>query len=196
MTGCPVDSELRGMIRRRRQQMGVGAQHRAARALAKKVCALIEYQRASRVALYLASDGEIDCRFIMKDAWRAGKQCFLPVLKTENPKAHQMDFMSFNPGSPLELNRYGILEPKNGTKIAAQALDLVIVPLVGFDRDGHRIGMGGGYYDRAFEFTCKHNEGVHVRQRPVLIGVAHHMQEVHSIRPRPWDVPLNSVVSI
>ena len=196
MPDCKVASELRGMIRRRRQRIGVGAQHRAARTLAKKICALIEYQTASKVALYLASDGEIDCRFIVEDAWRSGKQCFLPVLKSDNPKAHQMDFMSFNPGSVLGFNRYGILEPKNGSKIAAQALDLVIVPLVGFDKDSHRIGMGGGYYDRAFEFTHKQNVGFHVQQLPILIGVAHRTQEVLNISPRPWDVRLHSVVSV
>jgi 5-formyltetrahydrofolate cyclo-ligase len=196
MTNCQLASELRGMIRRRRQKIGVGAQHRAARALAKKICALIEYQSASRIALYIASDGEIDCRFIIQDAWRSGKQCFLPVLKTDNPKAHQMDFMSFNPGSSLRFNRYGILEPKSGSKISAQALDLVIVPLVGFDRAGNRIGMGGGYYDRAFEFTHKQNIGIQIPQLPVLIGVAHRSQEVRSMRPRSWDVRLDSVVSV
>lgn len=200
MTSCEVASQIRGMIRRRRQRIGLGAQYRAAHALAKKICALPEYQAAGRIALYIASDSEIDCRFIMKDARRAGKQCFLPVLRADNPKAHQMDFVNFPPGSPLGFNRYRIAEPKNGAKIAAQALDLVIVPLVGFDRDGHRIGMGGGYYDRAFEFIGKHNKGVHSQlqsqQGPVLIGVAHHVQEVLRIQPQPWDVRLNKVVSV
>ena len=200
MTSCEVASQLRGMIRRRRQRIGLGAQYRAANALAKKICALPEYQAAGRLALYVASDSEIDCRFIIKDARRAGKQCFLPVLRDDNPKAHQMDFVSFPPGSPLGFNRYGIAEPKKGAKIAAQALDLVIVPLVGFDRDGHRIGMGGGFYDRAFEFIGKHNKDVRThlqyQQGPVLIGVAHHVQEVSRIQPQPWDVRLNKVVSV
>ncbi len=108
----------------------------------------------------------------MKDARRAGKQCFLPVLRDDNPKAHQMDFVNFPPGSPLGFNRYRIAEPKNGAKIAAQALDLVIVPLVGFDRDGHRIGMGGGYYDRTLAKWHQHySQGKQCSPSP--IGIAH-----------------------
>lgn len=196
MTDCQLAAELRGIIRRRRQKLGVGTKSRAARELAKKICILPEYQRARRIALYLSSDSEIDCRFIIKAAWRAGKQCFLPVLRTNNPKAHQMDFVSFTPGSPLGFNRYGISEPTKGAKIATSALDLVIVPLVGFDRDGHRIGMGGGYYDRAFEFTRMQKNGVNAPNLPVLVGVAYHLQEVLTIRPKPWDVTLSSIVSV
>ncbi len=185
-------SQLREIIRKRRRQIGQGAQHRAAFKLAQQIRDLPEYQNAKRVGLYLASDGEIDCRFIMQDAWRAGKRCYLPVLQTDNPKAHQMDFVHYPPGSPLGHNRYRILEPTSGVKIFTQALDLVLVPLVGFDRQGHRIGMGGGYYDRAFEFT----RNPLTANSPVLVGVAHHVQEVLSISPEPWDVPLSTVVSV
>jgi 5-formyltetrahydrofolate cyclo-ligase len=196
MTDRQLAAQLRGIIRRRRQKLGVGAQSRAARELAKKICALPEYQGARRVALYLSSDSEIDCGFIIKAAWRAGKHCFLPVLRTDDPNAHEMDFIRFTPGSPLGVNRYGISEPKKGAKIAASALDLVIVPLVGFDQHCHRIGMGGGYYDRAFEFTRMQKKGVNAPKLPVLIGVAFNLQEVPNIRPEPWDVTLSSIVSV
>jgi len=189
MVGEGVISQLREIIRKRRRQMGVGAQYNAAFKLSKQITSLPEYQNAKRIGLYLASDGEIDCRFIIRDAWRTGKQCYLPVLQTDNPKAYQMDFVHYPPGSPLGHNRYRILEPTHGTKIATQTLDLVLVPLVGFDRQGHRIGMGGGYYDRAFEFTRETN-------LPLLLGVAHNLQEVPSITPKPWDVPLSAVVSV
>ncbi len=193
MVDNDVASQLREIIRKRRRQLGLGAQHRAGFELLKQIRDLPEYQSAKRVGLYLASDGEIDCRFIMRDAWRAGKQCYLPVLRTDNPKAHQMDFVHYPPGSPLGHNRYRILEPTHGAKIASQALDLVLVPLVGFDRQGHRIGMGGGYYDRAFEFT---RNPLLTGSSPILVGVAHHLQEVLSITPQPWDVPLSTVVSV
>jgi 5-formyltetrahydrofolate cyclo-ligase len=157
---------------------------------------LPEYCEAKRIALYLSNDGEINCRFIIKAAWRAGKQCFLPVLRTNDPLTHQMDFVSFTPGSSLGLNRYGILEPNKGAKIATSALDLVIVPLVSFDRNGHRIGMGGGYYDRAFEFTRKPLNAMGRPKLPMLIGVAYHLQELPVIQPKPWDVSLSSIVSV
>lgn len=189
MVGECVTSQLREIIRKRRRQIGLGAQCSAAFRLSKQIISLPEYQDARRIGVYLASDGEIDCRFIIRDAWRTGKQCYLPVLQTGNPKAHRMDFVHYPPGSLLGHNRYRILEPIRGAKIATQALDLVLVPLVGFDRQGHRIGMGGGYYDRAFEFTRE----THL---PLLVGVAHNLQEVLSITPEPWDVPLSAVVSV
>jgi 5-formyltetrahydrofolate cyclo-ligase len=196
MNDCQLAARQRSVVRRRRHKLGIGAQSRAARELAKKVCALPEYSEAKRIALYLSSDSEINCRFIIKAAWRAGKQCFLPVLRTNDPLAHQMDFVSFTPGSSLRLNRYGILEPKKGAKTAASALDLVIVPLVSFDRNGHRIGMGGGYYDRAFEFTRMPPKAMGRPKLPMLVGVAYHLQELPMIQPKPWDVRLSSIVSV
>jgi 5-formyltetrahydrofolate cyclo-ligase len=196
MTDFELADELRCIVRRRRQRLGVGAQSRAAGELAKKICASPEYLTARRIALYLSSDNEIDCRLIIKAAWRAGKKCFLPVLRTDNPKAHQMDFVSFTPGTPLGFNRYSILEPQKAAKITISSLDLVIVPLVAFDRCGHRIGMGGGYYDRAFEFTRTQKKLLSAPKLPILVGAAYRLQQVRSIRPRSWDVSLSSIVAV
>ena len=75
--------------------------------------------------------------------------------------------------------------------IAARNLDLVIVPLLGFDQDCNRIGMGGGYYDRSFAFRRRFK---HVK-RPYLLGVAHEAQRVERIKAQPWDVSLDAVVT-
>tara|TARA_B110000908_G_scaffold113635_1_gene133335 strand:+ start:1081 stop:1407 length:327 start_codon:yes stop_codon:yes gene_type:complete len=89
-------------------------------------------------------------------------------------------------------NRLGILEPRNnGRQLIAQQFDAVLVPLLGFDRQGHRLGMGGGFYDRAFAF--KHQGGY--RKRPLLIGIAHHFQEAESLTTQSWDVPLDAIIT-
>ncbi len=195
-----LTDQFRKTIRRRRRLLGVGAQCRAAQQLAKDICSLECYQQSRHIALYLGTDGELDCRFFLKQAWRDGKQCYLPVLKKGNDANHSMSFIHYSPGGELVNNRYGILEPKPSLPILPQALDLVLVPLVGFDRFGHRIGMGGGYYDRAFAFKKDDSNKSIPRYRhiakPILLGVAHRLQEIEHIEPQPWDVSLDHMVKV
>lgn len=90
-------------------------------------------------------------------------------------------------------NRYGIAEPVHrGLHLCSvRALHLVLLPLVGFDARCNRIGMGGGFYDRSFAFL----RGRRCWRRPLLVGLAHECQRVDAIKPRPWDLPLDAVVS-
>jgi 5-formyltetrahydrofolate cyclo-ligase len=179
--------ELRRGLRQRRRQLGLRRQHRAARHLVRAICKLDTYQQSCHIALYLPIQGEIDCRLIMKQAWRDGKACYLPIIK---PGAEPcMYFMRHLPSSRLQVNRFGILEPVSGLVCAAPSLDMVLVPLVGFDRHNHRIGMGGGYYDRTFAF---HRRDI----KPALIGVAHVLQRISNIEPQPWDIRLDRVVAV
>lgn len=175
--------ELRQVMRRRRRAIGFGAQKRASFALAKQVFATAAYQRSQHIAFYLANDGEIDVGSIIKRAWLQGKTCYLPVVDGK-----QLLFVNYTPASVLEPNRYGIPEPSSGGLIEAHMLDLVLTPLVAFDRHNHRIGMGGGFYDRTFERSA-------IRHSVFMMGVAHQCQRVHEITPQPWDVPLDQVVT-
>jgi 5-formyltetrahydrofolate cyclo-ligase len=74
--------------------------------------------------------------------------------------------------------------------LAPEALDLVLAPLVVFDPQRNRIGMGGGYYDRSFEFRKQAG-----RDAPILIGVAHELQKVEQLIAEDWDVRLDMVVT-
>ncbi len=92
-------------------------------------------------------------------------------------------------------NRFGIPEPdtRHGAhrarRQATWTLDVILLPLVGFDDDGQRIGMGGGFYDRTLAFTQRPGP------RPRLIGLAHDCQRVTRLPVAPWDVPLDAIVS-
>lgn len=89
------------------------------------------------------------------------------------------------------LNKYGIEEPKAiGAPQQANRLDVMLLPLVAFDRQGNRIGMGRGYYDRALQSLSHQNS-----TRPFLIGVAHYFQEVKSCQAAAWDVPLDAILT-
>jgi len=138
------------------------------------------------VAGYLAADGEIDPGRTLALARRMGKQTVLPVLR-----GSALVFAVHGPGVALEPNRFGIAEPVGTAHRHARAIDLVLVPLVGFDDRGNRLGMGGGFYDRTFAYL----RARHRWRRPHLVGVAHPEQRVDALESQPWDVPLTAVVT-
>ena len=102
-----------------------------------------------------------------------------------------MTFAELAAGGELATNFFGIMEPKLGREIAAREIDVVLTPLVAFDDHGVRVGVGRGYYDRAFKFL-RHRS--HWR-RPKLVGVAYELQNVPPLAPNSWDVPLWGVVT-
>ncbi|KKO08765.1 hypothetical protein LCGC14_0038840 [marine sediment metagenome] len=103
-----------------------------------------------------------------------------------------MLFVRIRPGDRLSYNRWGIPEPRPGLRhiVSPRRLDLVLMPLVGFDDAGNRIGMGKGYYDRTFAFRRRQCS------RPTLIGLAHECQQVaEGLTPAVWDVALDALVT-
>jgi 5-formyltetrahydrofolate cyclo-ligase len=122
----------------------------------------------------------------MHVALTRGKKCYLPVIDGSN----RLRFARYRPGNRLTANRFGIAEPTNGECIPAWALQLVITPLVGFDKLGGRLGMGGGFYDRCFAFK----RGRKVK-KPFLLGFAHSLQEVDKLELSSRDIPLQGVVT-
>jgi 5-formyltetrahydrofolate cyclo-ligase len=121
--------------------------------------------------------------------WSAGKQVYLPVLV---PFSRQkLWFARFSPGDMLACNRFGIPEPVRRSLIKPLALDLVLTPLVAFDTAGHRIGMGGGFYDRTFAFLQRRQHW----HKPNLVGLAYELQKQATIKPNNWDVPLDAIAT-
>jgi len=129
---------------------------------------------------------EVDTWLLIERAWRMKKRIFAPVIKKNNV----MQFCELRPESEIVLNRYDLSEPQNGQLIAPRALDLVITPVVAFDADGNRVGMGGGYFDRTFSFLRDRRYLFH----PKLIGLAFACQRVEKIAPNPWDVRVFRIV--
>jgi 5-formyltetrahydrofolate cyclo-ligase len=92
----------------------------------------------------------------------------------------------------IATNRLGIPEPADtDASLAPDALDVVLVPLLGFDRRGHRLGFGGGYYDRSFAFL----RDVERPAKPLLVGIGYALQEVERVPHEDWDVPLDYVAT-
>ena len=141
--------------------------------------------QATHIACYMAADGEIGTKAIIRACWRLGKAVYLPVIQ-----GSKMIFRRYRKGDKLRRSQLGLLEPlPAAATIRPDKLDLVLLPLVGFDRRGERLGMGGGYYDRCFVRQGRH------RNRPLLVGLAHSFQEVRQIPSLPHDRRLDGVIT-
>jgi 5-formyltetrahydrofolate cyclo-ligase len=177
---------LRRRIRAKRRALPDDYRRIADRAIAARIRYLPEFQRARRVAVFLAFDGEPSLAKLVEAATLRGKQLYAPVLK-----GMTMTFRELNTRGALAANFFGILEPGLGERIDARTLDLVLTPLVAFDDRGTRIGVGRGYYDRCFRFLRHRTRW----QRPKLLGVAYELQHVPPLAANPWDIPLWGVVT-
>lgn len=192
MNNAELAPEDRGTIRRRMRQrrnsLSPLEQERASQSLGRLLPRQPFFLRSKRMAFYLASDGEIDPGYAMQTALHRSKLCFLPVLHPRMPG--RLWFRRVKSDSYLEANRFGIPEPQRGRLMPGAGLDLVLMPLVAFDRSGGRLGMGAGFYDRTFAFKTRDT-----RQSPLLIGLAHSCQEAERLPMKSWDIPLAAVVT-
>ena len=178
---------LRQSIRQQRRSLTRAEADHCAEQLAHRTARHALVLQSQRIATYLAADGEIDPYPLMQSLWDSGKTLYLPVLAPfSNGK---LWFAKFNPTDILVFNRFGIPEPVRRRLIKPCALDLVLTPLVAFDSNGHRIGMGGGYYDRSFAFLRRRRYW----RKPRLLGLAYELQKQASIEPNVWDIPLDAV---
>ena len=148
--------------------------------------------RCRRILSYSPIAGEIDPQLIIATL---SAEIFLPKITHFRNGAMQLFSHGFSysiKSNTLRGNSLGIAEPVVGKpRIEPRQLDAVLLPLVAFDRNGCRLGMGAGFYDRAFAF--KQNSGV--SKRPLMIGLAHHFQEVQQLSTDPWDVPLDAIIT-
>lgn len=193
-TSPDVDKRaLRRDLRQRRNALSPQEQRLAARNLCTQLKALPEIGRARRISLYLPVNGEIDPTPLLPWLRQRNADIYLPVLRPFS--TNTLWFVAYRPDTPMVKNRFGIDEPDSRfsaqrcNRLPAWALDTLIVPLVGFDANANRMGMGGGFYDRSLAFMRRPGPS------PALIGVAHSCQQVASLPVEPWDVPLRAVVS-
>ena len=174
----PSKAELRSTMRQRRRNLDPLQQDTAAIAVAKSATELPNWQQARRIALYLATDGELDTQPLASLARNTGKQLFLPVIDSED----SLHFAAWQTDRPLINNRYHIAEPDtHAPRCSIAELDIIFLPLVAWDRSGGRLGMGGGFYDRALS-------GV---SGPLLVGLAHTLQRVEQVPRENWDIKMD-----
>lgn len=149
------------------------------------------FRSARHIACYLPNDGELDITSLLARAWAMGKTVYLPVLSTTHH--NHLHFLPYTPGEALIPNRFGISEPVGTSRryIPLTRLNLILMPLVGFDAQGNRLGMGGGFYDCTLAFLRWRRHW----RKPRLLGIAYDFQQMDVLPRRPWDVPMDGVAT-
>lgn len=180
---------LRRLMRQTRRKLSRREQQQAANILSRKLSQNPSFKFATRIALYLANDGEVNTQLAIQQAWQRGQTIYLPTLHPI--RKGFLWFVEYRPNSPMRTNRFGITEPdpKHNKRIAPRFLQVVGLPLVAFDSQGNRLGMGGGFYDRSFEF-CRQ-----AGTKPKLFGLAHQCQQVEALPLESWDIQLEDIIS-
>ncbi len=184
------DHDMRRELRIKRNKLTSLEQKKSADILARLIHNEQLLNNVKNIGIYLENDGEIGTSQLLKMALESNISCFLPVIdpSTQN----NLCFVRYDNDTPLHKNKFGILEPSlNEKKLTDPVkLDVIFLPVVGFDRSGSRLGMGGGYYDRALAFTK-----LSKLDKPKLVGLAHSIQEIKSINRQVWDIPINFIAT-
>jgi 5-formyltetrahydrofolate cyclo-ligase len=176
-------NSLRDTLKAKRSELNTEFKQQAAASITKCIQSLEVYKEAKHIALYQAFRGEVDLTPLWHASINLEKTCYFPTLNEDKT-------LSFIPASHDTLwfkNKYGILEPDVGEPdlIDIGDLDILFAPLLGFDANGNRLGMGAGYYDRTLA-------GV---KPQLLAGIAYDFQKIATLHPNDWDVPLDLTIT-
>ncbi len=175
---------LRLTLRQKRRAINHSNRERFAKRLLFQTQKLVTFKHGQKIAIYLPNDGEIDTKYINNFLKRQGFSIYLPILDNKSLK-----FAKIN--KHFKKNRFGIKEPVSTQILSAKQMNIIFIPLVGFDKNKNRIGMGGGFYDRTLSFK-KHQQNY---KNPKLCGLAFDCQKVNKLNTKPWDIPLNAIIT-
>ena len=188
MTELSADrAALRARLKEQRQALSAAERIGAAQGVAAQLSQLPELTVDTRIGAYFAVNGELSLHLVVAQCWRRGQAVHLPIAGARRP----LHYAPYSAQTVVAPNRYGIPEPQDATPVDPESLELVLVPLVAFNRRGHRLGYGGGFYDSSFAF-------LHGRERPalpLLVGVGYAFQEIATLAPESWDVRLDFVAT-
>ena len=179
-------NQLRQQIRKTRANLAALQQQQAEDSITQQALAFIEERNAQHIALYVSFDGEISTDKLIKTLWAQDKHVYLPVLHPFNP--NHLLFLRYLPDTPMLKNKFGIWEPKLNVQnvLPLDELDILFTPLVAFDKQGNRLGMGGGFYDRTLQNWQNSSF--------IPVGLAHQCQQVEQLPTEAWDVPLHRIL--
>ena len=150
--------------------------------------------QAKTIAIYLTNDGELDTMPFIHWCWQRGITVCIPRIHPFS--ANHLLFMRYHQNSEMKANKFGIPEPILSCEdvIPLNDIDIIFTPLVAFDDQGARLGMGGGFYDRTLskwhKSFCQDND---TNLWP--IGIAHDCQQVESIPIEHWDIPIPEIIT-
>lgn len=175
--------QLRRTLREKRAALGDDLVRAVSAEICAAVAALPGFVRARHVALYAPVRGEVDPTPLRDLLHGRGADVAYPRVVSTVPPL--LAFCRVAPGEALATGRFGIPEPRAAGAADPAELDVIFVPGVAFARDGHRLGFGHGYYDRALAAA----------PRALRVGLCHDFQLVDRLPPRPGDEPVDLVLT-
>ncbi|HET8882798.1 MAG TPA: 5-formyltetrahydrofolate cyclo-ligase [Solimonas sp.] len=176
---------LRRELRTRRLRLSAPQRRQAAQRAARHALRVLRTIRAQRIAVYLDCGSELATAPLIAMLVARGAQLAIPRVTSPG----LMHFEWWTHGAALRRNRHGIAEPVvRGRRARRTELDAIVLPLVGFDRHGARLGSGGGYYDRWLSRP-------RIAHKPRYLGYAYALQQVERLPRDDWDVPLDAVIT-
>ena len=192
---APVDGSgltrraLRRTLRARRRALSPRDRRAHAAAVCTQLLSAPLLRGVRDIGAYLAADGELDPLPLLTHLEARGVRPWLPCITPVPRGPRRLRFGPLQSPDVMRPNQYGIAEPFGARDRAGWTLGAVLMPLVGFDRSGARLGMGAGYYDATFDARRDRPA------RPLFIGLAHGVQEVRMLDAAPHDVPLDAIVT-
>lgn len=183
-------ADLRKTLRLARAALSPTECQRHSQRICVQAMRFLQTRNTRTVAAYLPVGNEIDLKGLIVELDAMGLRIVLPRIHRSLPG--RMRFLQWRPGDRLVRNRYGIDEPvASAGAVWRREIDVVLLPLLAFDAQCNRLGMGAGYYDRYFAACSSRARGL----SPLLIGVAHSIQELPQLQRNPWDVALDAVIT-
>jgi 5-formyltetrahydrofolate cyclo-ligase len=174
---------MRQVLRARRAGLDESDQGAASVAVLARLARIPVLRSADVVAGYRAVRGEVDIDASLILLEEAGVLVTVPRVVGEH-----LEFLPWCPEKETVRGSFGIWEPLDGVPVPMLRHDVVLAPLVAFDEHGHRLGQGGGYYDRTLG-------PITPEFRPIMIGIAHSFQQLEHVPSEAWDVPLDAIVT-
>jgi 5-formyltetrahydrofolate cyclo-ligase len=192
---------IRHRIIQQRRQLSKEQQQQRSQQTANHLQQNTCFIQAKHIAYYLPIAGEADPTSLQKHtksiapphSHHSEKTFYLPIVAQHGENS--LLFAKVHKNTHYKKNKYGIKEPIYHARdlLAADQLDLVIMPVGGFDHQVNRLGMGGGYYDRTFAFKYQNN--TNAQKIPILIGYAYDFQRLNKLQAENWDIPLNGIAT-
>lgn len=175
---------LRDELRRWLKGLSPEQAHARSLAAAQRLIDTEVFARATAVMLYLPLIGEVDTRPIALRAWQEAKTVTVPLVS--HAQKHMIPVLLRSFEEPMNRDRFGVRSPQTGEPIPISMIDLVIVPGLGFDRSGRRLGRGAGFFDR---FLARPEFG------GVVCGLAFDGQIVDELPVDVHDIAMHMVVT-
>lgn len=179
MKGSRVKKRIRKWLLSKRDGLGEDEILAKSRFIRERVLGLEEFRKAKRILTYIEKGTEVKTSIIIPDMFSFGKEVILPIVEGDGLVLSRIIDLS-----ELGMGAFGILEPRIRRIVDPSSLELAILPGVGFDLNGNRIGYGGGYFDRLLK-------GIDI---PV-IGLAYEIQIVDSLPSSRWDLKVHKIIT-